>query len=80
MGFPGGSVVKRIFLPMQESSVPSLVQKDLTCHRATKPMFWNYRACGLEPGKLNYWAHMPRAHALQQEKPCKEKSAHSNED
>ena len=35
---------------------------------------------GLELGKLNYWAHMPRAHAPQQEKPCNEKSAHHNEE
>ena len=28
MGFPGGSVVKKICLPMQETQVQSLVQED----------------------------------------------------
>ena len=33
----------RICLPMQETSVRSLVQEDPTCHWSTKPMFNNQR-------------------------------------
>ena len=62
----------RIRLPVQGTRVRSLVWEDPTCRRATKPM------------RHNYWAHapqllslraattepcMPRARALQQEKP-----------
>ena len=32
----------RICLPMQETRVPSLIQEDPTCHRATKSMCCNY--------------------------------------
>ena len=42
---------------MQGTQVQSLVQEDPMCLRATKP------ECH------NSWAYMPRAHALQQEKP-----------
>ena len=74
----------RIRLPMQGTQVQSLVQEDPTCCEATKPMHHNYWACGLEPASHNYWArepqplspcaatteaHVPRSHALQQEKP-----------
>ena len=47
---------------------------DPTHYRATnKPICHNYRACAIEPGNHNYWAHVPqlrkpahpRAHALQ---------------
>ena len=59
----------RNHLPMQETWVWSLIQEDLT----TKPMH-NYWASALEPGSLNYWAHVlqllkplcPRTHAPQQ--------------
>ena len=62
----------------------SLVQEDLTCRGATKPVRHNYWACTLEPACHNHWAHMlqllsphaatteahaPRARAPQQEKP-----------
>ena len=66
---------------MQGTQVRALVQEDLTCRGATKPVRHN---CTLEPVSHNYWAHvpqllsprattteahMPRARALQQEKP-----------
>ena len=67
----------RIRLPRQGTWVWSLVQEDLTCRRATKPVHHNYWACALEPESHNYWgpcattteACAPRAHAPQQEKP-----------
>ena len=62
---------------MQETQIPSLIWEGSTCHRATKPVHHNYRACFLELRSHNYWAPMlqlpkaegPRAHALQQKKP-----------
>ena len=62
---------------MQGTQVQALVWEDPTCHRATKPMRHNYWACALEPMSHNYSARhattteawVPRAHALQQEKP-----------
>ena len=69
---------------MQGTRVQALVQEDPTCRGATKPVHHNYWACALEPVSHNYWAcvpqllslrattteaHMPRACALQQEKP-----------
>ena len=40
----------RICLPMQGTPVRYLVQKDSTCHRATKPMCCNYWSlCSLQP-------------------------------
>ena len=64
--FPGGSVVKN-------PQVRSLIQKDSTCCRATKPMRHSYWACALKPRSHGYWAHVlqllkptcPRAGALQ---------------
>ena len=47
----------RIRLPMQGTQVQALVWEDATYHGATKPV------------RHNYWAHVPRACALQQEKP-----------
>ena len=47
----------RIRLPMQGTWVRALVREDPTCRRATTPE------------SHNYWARVPRAHALQQEKP-----------
>ena len=41
----GGTLVVqwlRIHLPMQGTQVQSLIQEDLTCFRATKPMCHNY--------------------------------------
>ena len=54
---------------MQGTRVRALVREDPTCRGATKPVRHNYRACALEPTSHNYWAHVPRACALQQEKP-----------
>ena len=59
----------RIHLPVQGTQVRALVQEDLTCCRATKPVRHNYWACALEPACHNYWAYVPRARTLQQEKP-----------
>ena len=42
---------------MQGTQVWFLIQEDPTCRRATKPVHHNY------------WAHMPRAHVPQEEKP-----------
>ena len=47
----------RICLPMQGTRIQSLVREDPTHHEATKPVCHDY------------WVHMPRAHAAQQEKP-----------
>ena len=52
-GFPGGSVVKNP-LSMRKMWVQSLIQEDPTCHRATKPVHHNYRACALEPRCRNH--------------------------
>ena len=55
-GFLGGLVIKN--LPANSGDmVRSLVQEDPTCPGATKPVHHNYRTC------------VPRARALQQEKP-----------
>ena len=67
----------RIYLPMRETQVRSLVWEDPTCCRATKLVGHSYLACALEPGNCSYWAHgpqllkavHPKAHAQQQETP-----------
>ena len=67
----------RIHLPMQGTQVWALVWEDPTCRGATKPMLHNYWACALEPVSLQLLSPratatevcVPRAHALQQEKP-----------
>ena len=59
----------RIHLPKQGTRVRALVQEGPTCRGETKPLCHNYWACTLEPVSQNYWAHMPRACAPQQEKP-----------
>ena len=41
---------------MQGTWVWSLVQEDLTCRGANKPVCHNYWACALEPVSHNYWA------------------------
>ena len=56
----------RIHLPKQETQVQSLVQEDSTYRGATKPAYHSYRAC---PRAAAAGTHMPRADALQQEKP-----------
>ena len=50
----------RIRLPVQGTRVRALVQEDLTCRRATKPMCHNYWACALDPVSHSYWARMPQ--------------------
>ena len=54
---------------------------------STEPMLHNYWARAQEPGSYNYWAWVPRAYALQQEKPLQweartqlQSSSHNNED
>ena len=39
---------------MQATGVRPLVQEDLTCHGAAKPMCHNYRACAPKPGSHSY--------------------------
>ena len=56
-------------LLMQETWLWSVVQEDLTCHGAIKPVFHNYWACALEPTSYNHWTCTSRASAPQQEKP-----------
>ena len=67
--------------------------EDPTCHGTAKPVCHNYWPCSLEPVSHNSWArepqllspcattteaHMPRARALQQEKPLqRERNPHT---
>ena len=63
-GFPGGSVVKKP--PANAGHMGSIpVQKDPTCHRATRPECHNYRACTRQPGSHNKKSH------------CNEKPGHN---
>ena len=66
LGFP---VVQwlRTCLPMQRTWVGSLVQEDLTCLGAIKPVNRNCWACTLEPMSLNHWSLHHRACAVQKE-------------
>ena len=50
-----------------EDTVQSLIQEDPTGQRATKRMYHNYGACGLEPQPLHPGA--PRARAPQEKPP-----------
>ena len=67
----------RIRLPMQGTQVRALVQEDPTCRGATKaraPQLLSLRSRACEPQLLSprattTEAHVPRARALQQEKP-----------
>ena len=61
----------RIHLPMHGTQVWFLVCKDPICHRASKRVCYNYRACALEPGSCHHWGSC----ALQPEL-CKERSHH----
>ena len=57
---------------MQGTQALSLVREDPTCHGATKPVRHNYWAHVpqlLSPRATTTGAHVPRARALQQEKP-----------
>ena len=49
----------RVHLLMQETWIWSLVWEDPRCHRATKPIRHNYRACALEPGNSTAEARVP---------------------
>ena len=53
--------------PLKKSSWK--VWKDSTCRGATKPICQNYWAHTLESKNRNYWTHVSRARASQQEKP-----------
>ena len=73
-GHIGASLVAqwlRICLPMQGTRVRALGQEDPICRGATKPVRHNYWACTLEPWATTTEARVPRARALQQEKPPK---------
>ena len=50
----------RICPPKHGTQVRALVQKDPTCHGATKPVCHNSWACALEPMSHNYWACVPQ--------------------
>ena len=65
--FPGVQWL-RIRLPMQRTWVRSLVWEDPTGHGTANTICPNYRACALEPGKLNAESPGPRAWALHQER------------
>ena len=66
--FPGGLVIKNPPVNAgDKGSIPG--PEDSMCCRATKSMPHNYWAGALEPTCHNYWAHVPRAPAPQQEKP-----------
>ena len=41
---------------MQGTQARSLVWEDSTCRGATKPMYYNYWTCTLEPASSNYWS------------------------
>ena len=49
---------------MQGTWVQALVQEDLKCRGATKPVHNNYWACALEPTSHNYWASVPQLLSL----------------
>ena len=69
----------RIHLPMQGTRVRAPVWEDPTCRRATKaraPQLLSLCSRAREPQLLSPWAttteaHVPKAHAPQQEKPLK---------
>ena len=46
----------RVCLATQGTLVWSLVQEDLTCHGAAKPVHHNYWACALQQEKAPHWA------------------------
>ena len=67
--FPGSPVVEN-----PSANARDIVQNDRTCHRATKSVHHNYRACKLQLLSLNAVttdACISKAHALQQKKPPK---------
>ena len=59
VGLPWGLSGKESACQRQETWVRSLVQKDPTCHRATKLVCHNYWACATEPTQWNYWSLVP---------------------
>ena len=54
---------------MQEMQVRSLGREGPTCHGTIKPVCHNYWACALEPASHNCRRPLPRARALEQERP-----------
>ena len=76
--FPGGPVVEN-----PSANARDTVQNDRTCRRATKSVHHNYWACKPQRLSLNAAtidACIPKAHALQQEKPPKWETEHCNEE
>ena len=53
--FPRDTVDKNTLI--NAGRMQSLVQKDYTCHKATKPMHHNYWTQALEPMSSNHWDH-----------------------
>ena len=79
-GLPWCSAVKRIYLPMQETWVGSLVREDPTCHGVTKPACHNYCASMLEPTCHNYRSPITLESVLQNQRShCNEKPEHGNQ-
>ena len=56
----------RICLPVQETSVRSLVREDSTHRGATKPVHRNYRSPLPEPGSHNKRSHYDEKPTMQQ--------------
>ena len=79
----------RVHLPMQETwfnpwsgKIPHAVEQLSLCTTSTEPVHHKYWACApqvLSPCAATAEAHVPGAHALQQEKPLHEKPAHRNQ-
>ena len=55
--YPTGIGIRLPCLPIKETRVQSLVQKDPTCLGTTKPRCHNYWACALEPMLHNERSH-----------------------
>ena len=60
---------------MQETWIRSLAWDAPTCCEAAKPVHRNSWGCALEPGAATAEAYMPRACALQQEKPQQQEAS-----
>ena len=73
--FTGGPMVEN--LPASAGDTGSIPDSQRSHIPQSKSVCHNYWACTLEPGSCDYWSYvlqllkpmLPRAHALQQEKP-----------